>query len=236
MRQLLLALLLLCSISNVSSSIYTKNHTENLCAVRGSCKHAGTSRQPCVYNGPPLPVDDSNATEILRNYCPMFYEGTDDPNLCCDASQIYALQKNMALPSQLLSRCQACYKNFLELWCAFTCDPSQSLFVDVKAVTPYKEGQRELQSATILDAYWTDSYADGMYESCVGVQFPAANTAAMSLLCGKSVENCSPQDLFNFLGSKQNGQSPIQLNSFLVTDDDNTTVVPIGSHHIRSRQ
>ena len=202
--------LLLISYNAVSSKDdYTPTHGPNMCAFRGTCKPAGTSNQPCVDNVPPVPVNDADATAILQSLCPNFYaNGNDNPSVCCDAGQIHALKSNMALPAQLLSRCPACYRNFLELWCAYTCDPNQSQFVDVTKAYSYNGSL----SADTMDVYFSQDYADSMYESCVGVQFPGGNVAAMSLICGRAVSKCSPQSLLDFLGSKQNGQSPVQLN------------------------
>ena len=146
---------------------YTPIHEENRCALRGSCMKSGASDQPCVNQTEPQPVDDDEATSILESLCPNFYVNNEDPAVCCDASQIISLKSNMAVPSQLLSQCPACYRNFLELWCAYTCDPNQSQFVDVTRAKEYGDEM----SAEEMTVYWDQSYVDTMYDSCVGVQF-----------------------------------------------------------------
>ena len=49
--------------------------------------------------------------------------------------------------------------------------------------------------------------------------------AALSLLCDTEVSKCSPQALVDFLGSKNNGQSPVQLNSQIT---NSSTKLPDG--------
>ena len=203
-------------------SSFTPIHEAGRCSVTGSCRKTTIfGSEPCVYNEAPRPLDDDEeARAALKSFCPMYFANdTDNPDVCCDVSQVIALKKSMSVPSQLLTRCQPCFSNFLEIWCAYTCDPNQSQFVDVTKVDRWKnhDGQY-VQSANTMKVYFNQEFADNMYTSCKDVQFPGSNQKAMDLLCGTNVENCSPQVFLDYLGSKSNGQSPVQLNFVLVNE------------------
>ena len=202
------------------STKYTPIHETGRCSIRGTCKRTTLiANEPCVYNGLAEPIeDDEAALTILRFICPMYFENNTNPAVCCDAAQVTALKKSMSVPAQLLTRCQPCFSNFLEIWCAYTCDPNQSQFVDVTKADLYNKDGKIVESASNMDVYFDQTFADDMYTSCKDVQFPGSNQKAMDLLCGTNVENCSPQVFLNYLGSKSNGQSPVQLNFILVND------------------
>ena len=71
--------------------------------------------------------------EKLRKICPHFVEDfgsyNDWPNLCCDTTAIDDLVYNFELPESILSRCPACYTNFVKNFCDMTCRPDHSLFL-----------------------------------------------------------------------------------------------------------
>ena len=51
------------------------------------------------------------------------------PSTCCDGAQLKTLKSSLALAKQFLSRCPACYNNFLRFYCGFLCSPIQSEFM-----------------------------------------------------------------------------------------------------------
>ena len=59
-----------------------------------------------------------------------FYTCAGDSHLtCCDGAQLKTLKNSLSLAKQFLSRCPACYNNFLQFYCGFLCSPIQSEFM-----------------------------------------------------------------------------------------------------------
>jgi hypothetical protein len=80
----------------------------------------------------------------------------DNPLTCCATSQLKTIQTNMALPKQFLARCPSCLHNFMNIYCAMTCDPHHSKYVYAypKYVVPYKKtlpDNSTLETAQILE-------------------------------------------------------------------------------------
>ncbi len=48
---------------------------------------------------------------------------------CCDATQVKQLQTNFQYLGSVFGKCPACSTNLINLWCGYTCDPYQGVFV-----------------------------------------------------------------------------------------------------------
>lgn len=69
-----------------------------------------------------------------------------------------------------------------------------------------------------VDYYLTPDFAVGMFNSCKDVQMPSSNTPALSVLCGTTADKCTPQGWLNFMGSTSNGQTPFDIDFYLISD------------------
>lgn len=63
-----------------------------------------------------------------------------------------------------LKRCPSCLNNLVRHLCEFTCSPTQSDFIEVKALEVNKETKKEYVSE--VDLHVAEEYINGTYESC----------------------------------------------------------------------
>lgn len=130
----------------------------------------------------------------------------------------------MTLPQQLLSRCPSCYRNFVNLYCYFTCDPEQSDYV--YAIKPFTEKN----GITAVNYTVSHDFAYGLFNSCRDVQMPSANEKALGILCGEDASTCTPERWLHYMGDKNNHQTPFAIG-FIVSNNkttiDNTTLTPM---------
>eukprot|EP00058_Branchiostoma_floridae_P002933 XP_002588421.1 hypothetical protein BRAFLDRAFT_116988 [Branchiostoma floridae] len=76
--------------------------------------------------------------------------------------------------------------------------------------------------------YVSFDFAWGLYNSCQMVQFPASNSRALSILCGMAAKDCtSPEIWLGYMGSKDNGQTPFQINFVINNTGPNSTIHPM---------
>lgn len=149
----------------------------------------------CFYNGPAKNVTPgSDFQNALKNICPQYADGPT----CCDHAQVNTLTKQIAAAEGFFSRCPACLKNFLGIFCATTCDPNASLFLDGK-LQSYNSTTFEVTSATV---YLDDEYAHGVFNSCKNVVNPSDNAQkVVELMCG-GASPCTVQGWFEYLGTE----------------------------------
>ncbi|XP_013397957.1 Niemann-Pick C1 protein isoform X2 [Lingula anatina] len=153
------------------------------------------------YNGTAKPLLNESAKAILKELCPHMVTG-ENISTCCSPDQIYTLQKNMGVPSQLIGRCPSCYSNFRKLYCDFTCSATHSSFLRVDQVIPV------LNLVNQVTYFIDEGFADRMFNSCKDVVMPSNNEKAMSVLCGNA--NCNAKKWLNFMGNPIN--SPFQIH------------------------
>ena len=158
--------------------------------------------------------------------------GPNNTHTCCDPVQMTTFAGSLQLPKQLLSRCPACYKNFLNEICQMTCSPHHSRFIvgDTTAMCPNGrpypcpgEGWPQVKY------YATNMYADGLYNSCKDVQMPSTNGKALSVMCGRK-EGCTPLIWLSYMGNINNGHAPFPV-MYNLTDQPfnlgNRTINPL---------
>lgn len=162
----------------------------------------------CVYNGPAKVSTDPEVVRILKDTCPDFVHlnGSSEYSLaCCDILQLRTLSTQLQAARNLLQRCPGCLKNFINLWCQFTCSPNQSMFT---TVYDYGSG-----SSLQADYHLTNEFSGGLFNSCRNVNFPGSNGKVLDLMCGTSADKCTPKKWLAFLGSPPN--APFQINAFI---------------------
>ncbi|KAI7904640.1 patched family-domain-containing protein [Cokeromyces recurvatus] len=158
----------------------TPVHKKGVCAMRGQCGYEGFSALPCVSNEPAVLPDNSEFRKLLVDTC-----GTDyiAGPVCCDESQLNDLVNQVKRAETIISSCPACWSNFLQFWCSFTCSPDQSTFVNITSVKP---GTEAAETWTVTGAdYWVgDHFGSQFYDSCKDIKFGSSNGFAMDFIGG----------------------------------------------------
>ena len=144
---------------------------------------------------------------MLCDPMPCLIPGTP-PLTCCSADQIIKLDSSLKVPISFLNRCPACKRNFIDLYCYFTCDPHQSQFMNANKT----KSQGKDTAITAVNCAVSTDFAVGMYNSCRDVQMPSGNMKALSVLCGQGQGKCSPQHWLDYMGNTSNGQTPFTIN------------------------
>ena len=179
----------------------------------------------CYNNINSVLVEDHNETyNALQSVCPWYI--SDKPNstyVCCDLHQINALKTNsLKLAEQQLGRCPSCYQNFMNIFCATTCDPSNSLFMNASNLLPINGTKQAIKG---VDVYFTNYYADKFFNSCKDVQNSQESSKAIDLMCGSN-HPCTGQKWLKFMGTPQPGSPAPFLLNFTFTDNTTGHGVP----------
>ena len=65
-----------------------------------------------------------------------------------------------------------------------------------------------------VDFSLTSNFAFGLFNSCRDVQMPSINEPALSLLCGRPADQCTPSLWFKFMGDIGNSRTPFTVTFF----------------------
>lgn len=198
-----------------------------------NCPATNETRHPPKLTNP-------TGLKLLKKYCPKLYKGDTNTRTCCSWDQLVSIDKNMALPQQMLSRCPACWNNFLNFYCEMTCGLSQSKFLAADMTQQYPPGYSyEPKGIPYLNFYLTDDYANSFYNSCKDVQMPSANDKAISMFCGRKAADCSPYLWLSYMGNTGNGRAPFPIN-YTLTDGpvvkENVTFTPLNATNTRCNE
>uniref|UniRef100_A0A671L7D7 Niemann-Pick C1 protein-like n=1 Tax=Sinocyclocheilus anshuiensis TaxID=1608454 RepID=A0A671L7D7_9TELE len=161
----------------------------------------------CNYTGSPLPLPDKEGQDLLQELCQGLVYG--DNKVCCDTQQLRTLKKNMQVPLQYLSRCPACFFNFMTLFCELTCSPRQGDFVNA---TKFSTFDKNTTNVDEVSYYISQTFANAMYNACSDVQAPSTNLKALSLLCGRDASECTPNNWIQYMFDINNGQVPFAID------------------------
>uniref|UniRef100_A0A8C1ZAH0 Niemann-Pick disease, type C1 n=1 Tax=Cyprinus carpio TaxID=7962 RepID=A0A8C1ZAH0_CYPCA len=72
-----------------------------------------------------------------------------DNRVCCDTQQLKTLKNNIQIPLQFLSRCPACFFNFMTLFCELTCSPRQSDFINSTDFSAFNKSTTNVDNVPI---------------------------------------------------------------------------------------
>ena len=125
------------------------------------------------YAIPPRPAVPLNASDVapLGYACPQYANAS-----CCNGVQNRLLYVNFMLLHSYFGAiaqggCPACEQNLRNLWCAYTCSPSQSDFVTPGAVTNVTNPTSgELTTVLVTNVNITAKYACAIFASCAATQ------------------------------------------------------------------
>ena len=191
--------------------------------MNGSCgtveTMGGDISAPCSLVHDPVPIvwpsgsslgDESEVDPELESkfskLCPML---SSKGPLCCSLDQAQSMVDNMmAVPRQILGSCPSCFANFAALFCAMTCSPKQSDFVQVKTtidpVDPPFVGAQQVDSITY--SIQTD-WPDRLFTSCKDISVSGVGPALTVMGCD---EGCDGHKLVQSLGSRD--KSPFLID------------------------
>ena len=194
-----------------ASSVPNVTHQAGTCIWRGQCAPGmNGGMYDCFYNGNATKLEQGTRLyEVINETCPRYL---DRGEVCCDLSLALTLQNQIKQAQQLFSRCPACVKNFVNHFCMTTCDPDQSLFMDVtKGTFAQLNGTWYMKA---VDVYVTEEYSNNLYNSCKSVQFPQDSQRVISIMCG-GTGTCNPVQWLTFLGDPiQNHVSPFPMHYY----------------------
>lgn len=244
---IVLLIVVLATVANVHSQ----------CVIRDECDTKsnllGDVQVPCHDVHDPIPLNDSDAFQILTRICPDLFLSSEDPtildikndddhNFCCDPGQVYEMETNFRMPMQVgLGSCASCAYNWRANFCQMTCSPVQATFVTVTNSTPVQDGKRRVES---IDYHVSDQYANGLFSSCKDVKGIIPRTMMLDMMCGDHQHaGCDAVRWLEFLGMpvELDGQSPFKINyvihgATIVADgnDGNSTAATIAPMDVRT--
>ncbi|XXQ39258.1 SSD domain-containing protein [Plasmodiophora brassicae] len=149
----------------------------------------------------------------LRTVCPSL---ANETNLCCDVRQFGQLASQVQQALVILARCNACYRNFREFFCQYTCSPNQSLFKEITATTTSALNATVVRSTNY---YIGDGYGQAFFDSCKDVEFGATGRKIFDMFFDGAK---TPREWFDFLGRDEehgDGRSPEWIR-FPAADED----------------
>ncbi|GFU25408.1 NPC intracellular cholesterol transporter 1 [Nephila pilipes] len=194
-------------ITFIGLVLFSYVECKDQCVMRGECEEDETTglSRPCVYDGDAVPLKNPVSVNILKTLCPTLETG---PNysVCCDDSQIEVFQNSLDALATLFKRCPSCYHNLANVFCQLTCSPYQSRFLQVTNYTISKEKH----TVTEMDYFITETYAQGLFDSCSNVQLSFTTAKAIGISCGSHLTDCTPHLWLDFMGGHD--PSPYQIN------------------------
>ncbi|XP_021732185.1 Niemann-Pick C1 protein-like [Chenopodium quinoa] len=150
-------------------------HAPGICAMYDICGARSDGRVlNCPLNAPAVKPDGLLSSKI-QSLCP-----TITGNVCCTEKQFDTLRSQVQQAIPLLVGCPACLRNFLNFFCEMSCSPNQSLFLNV---TSTKKVNNSL-TVDAIEFYVTDTFGEGLYNSCKDVKFGTMNTRAIEFVAG----------------------------------------------------
>ncbi|KAD5960225.1 hypothetical protein E3N88_11697 [Mikania micrantha] len=132
----------------------------------------------CPFGSPSVKPDDLLSSKI-QSLCP-----TISGNICCTETQFDTLRSQVQQAIPFLVGCPACLRNFLNLFCELSCSPNQSQFINVTSISQMKN------NSTVggIDYYITDTFGEGLFDSCKDVKFGTMNSRAIEFV-GNGAKN-----------------------------------------------
>jgi Niemann-Pick C1 protein len=126
---------------------------------------------------------------------------------CCDENQLNDLVGQVKRAESIIASCPACWKNFLQFWCSFTCSPDQSTFVNVTAT----ESNADNTTTVTGTEFWVgNNFGQQFFDSCKDIKFGASNGYAMDFIGGGATEW---HGMLSYMGKKRPGLgSPFQID------------------------
>ncbi|XP_060875869.1 NPC intracellular cholesterol transporter 1 homolog 1b-like isoform X2 [Metopolophium dirhodum] len=206
-------------------SVLPPSRANDTCIWYGECEKVDELRVlNCRYDGPPKPMTDPKSIDVLKTWCPDFIQDHSKDgqtlNTCCGVDQLSTLGTSIVQAANFLHRCPSCMRTFGRFICELACSPTQSRFMNVTKLTKIGTSIQE------LDFYISDSYMQGVYDSCKSVSNPATGELAMDVICSGAI-GCTAQKWFRFLGNNPYLGFVINFIPVVKTDNPQRFVGPV---------
>jgi len=207
-------------------------HKENVCIWYDQCKKitygdGSTLTLNCYNNTPSVPIaDNSYAYDVLSEVCP-WYISTIKPNstrVCCSVSQMNTLKSFLNGMRQYFAQCPSCFRNLLTMFCAITCDPSNSLFMDVRNESLDYHTTSGIPAIMTTDIYFANTYANKFLNSCKDTVF-SQRMKTIHRYCLNLSLGCSGQELLSAI-SYIDAISDYGLLNFTFTNYSTGGIIP----------
>ncbi|KAF7725941.1 hypothetical protein EC973_009178 [Apophysomyces ossiformis] len=171
-------------------------HQKGYCAMRGQCGSMFL-HVPCVDNGPAEEPSSRFREQLVATCGAAYAEGP----VCCDESQLNDLTEQVKRGEPIIASCPACWSNFLQFWCSFTCSPNQSTFVNVTQIEEEEEAYADQRVSVKSVDYWVgDHFGSQFYDSCKDIKFGSSNGYAMDFIGGGAK---GWHDMVTYMGMKR---------------------------------
>ncbi|XP_065913538.1 NPC intracellular cholesterol transporter 1-like isoform X3 [Dysidea avara] len=187
---------LLAFIFNTVSPIHVI-HEENVCIWYDQCKkvEAGNIKfwYNCLSNKPSVLIaDNSYAYDVLSEVCPWYINAKpNSTRVCCSVSQMNTLRSAVKQLPQYFGHCPSCFRNFMNMLCAVACDPSNSLFMNVRNFWIDNHTTSGIPAIELADVYFTNDYINKFFNSCKDTVFSQGRGKAIDRYCCDFYD-CSP--------------------------------------------
>ncbi|KAL5562347.1 hypothetical protein UlMin_032094 [Ulmus minor] len=173
-----------------SDAKFGEKHSKEYCAMYDICGERSDGKPlNCPYGTSPVKPDELFSAKI-QSLCPSL-----SGNVCCTETQFDTLRGQVQQAIPFLVGCPACLRNFLNLFCELSCSPNQSLFINVTS-TSEVTGNLTVDG---IDFFVTDTFGEGLYDSCKEVKFGTMNTRAIEFI-GAGAKNF--KEWFAFIGQQ----------------------------------
>ncbi|KAA8535924.1 hypothetical protein F0562_028402 [Nyssa sinensis] len=175
---------------SISNPTYGETHSKEYCAMYDICGERSDGKVlNCPYGSPSVKPDELLSAKI-QSLCPEI-----SGNVCCTEAQFDTLRAQVQQAIPFLVGCPACLRNFLNLFCELSCSPNQSLFINVTSVSKVNGNL----TVDAIDYFLTDTFGEGLYNSCKEVKFGTMNTRAIEFI-GAGARNF--KEWFEFIGQQ----------------------------------
>nr|XP_046242813.1 NPC1-like intracellular cholesterol transporter 1 [Scatophagus argus] len=176
---------------------------------------------PCLNYSRARPLAEDHYNKLLQ-VCPMLDRGINNTYACCSINQLETLANSLTLSKTVLNRCPSCADNFAHLHCITTCSPNQTQTIKVTKVMNVTDLDNVTREAVLgYQAFLSDTFADGSFQSCKNVRIPATGGFAIATMCGRyGAKLCNPQHWYDFQGDSSNGLAPLDIDFVLVKAGD----------------
>ncbi|XP_019244879.1 PREDICTED: Niemann-Pick C1 protein-like isoform X2 [Nicotiana attenuata] len=176
--------------AQTSNSSGVQRHAEGYCAMYDICGARSDGKVlNCPFGSPSVKPGELLSSKI-QSLCP-----TITGNVCCTEGQFDTLRAQVQQAIPFLVGCPACLRNFLNLFCELTCSPNQSQFINVTSISKVKSNS----TVDGIDFFITDTFGEGLYESCKDVKFGTMNTRAIEFI-GAGAKNF--REWYAFIGRR----------------------------------
>ncbi|KAI3631873.1 hypothetical protein MIR68_010346 [Amoeboaphelidium protococcarum] len=169
-------------------------HQKGVCLMSGQY-----GLQPLLHNKNATVVDmKSDFVRDFREVCGISADNMlgmyEESRLCCDDQQLSSLMNKVMIAQQVIGTCPACWQNFLNFFCHFTCSPDQSTFLQLKETEDLGNNQTAVKGVYF---HVNGGVVDQFYDSCAEVKMIQDNSLAMKFI-GNGAKN--GHEFLSFMG------------------------------------